>query len=268
MQQKNETHPQTVKQWWPEAHLLPGDLSNLMVPRTCSSACAINENVIKGGSTLKPGMIHHPLVHLGHPPFDYFYCSMTTPVWPRGHKETPPPVWRRNWWRKLDVSSRMRKKMVFSTPHFPFHYKTVAHEVLHVALPDRLLVRLTAAWSNRLLLTHRLPLTKFFLHGDTQIQSSSEAPEVHFCGFSLLHKISCPQCLVSRNQIHTDKGCISRAVKWGLIQSDCCQLPWNSLPTWQSPVLLCEWKLQWMKLAIYRNLIKGQVKGKKAGWES
>ena len=139
--------------------------------------------------------------------------------------------------------------------------------------PDHLLVRLTASCCNKLLLIHHLPLPEFFLSRDTQIQSSSEPSEVHFCGFrrihfSLLHKISCPQCLVSRNQIHTDKGCISRAVKWGLIKSDCCQLPWKSLPTSQSLVLLYEWKLQWMKLAIYRKLIKGQVKSKKAGWES
>ena len=36
MEQKHKTCPQTIKQWWLETHILPRELSKLMIPRTCS----------------------------------------------------------------------------------------------------------------------------------------------------------------------------------------------------------------------------------------
>ena len=36
MQQKHETCPKTIKQWWHETYILPSELSKLMTPKTCS----------------------------------------------------------------------------------------------------------------------------------------------------------------------------------------------------------------------------------------
>ena len=47
MEQKHETCPKTIKQWWNETHILPSELSKWMSPRTHSSACTENKNIRK-----------------------------------------------------------------------------------------------------------------------------------------------------------------------------------------------------------------------------
>ena len=33
MQQNHETGPKTIKQWWPETHVVPSEHNKLMIPR-------------------------------------------------------------------------------------------------------------------------------------------------------------------------------------------------------------------------------------------
>lgn len=156
MQQKTETRPpnsETVVAWGPL--LLPGDLSNLMVPRDPLLCLRYKRKNITKRWLYTETWDDSP------PWYTWAIHFLTISIAPWQHQSdrcrqgNSRTRVQEELMAKLDVSSRMRKKMGFSYPHFSSHHKTVAHEVPHVALPDRVLLRLTAACSNKLLLTHR-----------------------------------------------------------------------------------------------------------------
>ena len=64
MQQKHEKHPQTIKQWWDETHILPSEVTNLMIPRICFSAHTKNKNIGKGDLILKLEMIYRIIIYV------------------------------------------------------------------------------------------------------------------------------------------------------------------------------------------------------------
>ena len=113
MQQKHETCPQTIKQWWHETHILPNELSQLMIPRTCSSAHTKNKNIRKGWHYIKTWN-DLPYFSICYCLFAHFHCSITVPAWPCRDKKTHPPDVEEELMMEACVYSRMRKKVVFS----------------------------------------------------------------------------------------------------------------------------------------------------------
>ena len=55
MQQKHKTCP---KQWWGKTHILPSEVSKVVIPSTCSSAHTKNKTIGKGDVLLQPEMIY------------------------------------------------------------------------------------------------------------------------------------------------------------------------------------------------------------------
>ena len=106
--------PKPIKQQWNKTHILPSDLSKLMIPRTCSSRRNKNKNIRKGW--------HYTETWDDLPFLTYVTTFLLISIvpWqscldPVGTRKPPCLTWRRSWWCKLDVYSRMRKKVVLSS---------------------------------------------------------------------------------------------------------------------------------------------------------
>ena len=69
--------PQTIKQWWSETHILPSEVSKLVIPRTCSSVRTEKKKkkkkkTGKGDIILKAEMIPHILAYVT----DFLFISI------------------------------------------------------------------------------------------------------------------------------------------------------------------------------------------------
>ena len=90
MQQKHETCPKTIKQWWHETPILPSEVSKLMIPRTLSSAHTKNKNIRERWRYTEI-WDDLPYFSICYRLFAHFHCAMTAPVWPCRDKKIPLP---------------------------------------------------------------------------------------------------------------------------------------------------------------------------------
>ena len=104
---------------WHEIHILPSELSNLILSRTHFSACTKDKNLRKRWHYTKTWD-------------DLWFCGIwcclfahvhvlyQTQLYHAGTGKLPCPRWRKNWGGKPDVYSRMRKNVAFfSLSTFP-----------------------------------------------------------------------------------------------------------------------------------------------------
>ena len=97
--------------------MLPSEVSKLMIPRTCFSVHTKKKNT--GKEALYWNLKNVPYFSICYQHFAHFHCSMTLPFDHVGTRKLCL-TWRRSWWRKLAIYSRMRKKVVFSSSQLLF----------------------------------------------------------------------------------------------------------------------------------------------------
>ena len=128
LKQKHGTCPQTIKQQWREPRILPSELCELIIPRTRSSAHTKNKNIRERWHYTKtwddlPFLLYTTLLLIWVGSWQAHFDHRRT-------RKRPHPTWRRSCWWKLDIHSRMRRKVVFSPcSYFSFDFKTVPGKI-------------------------------------------------------------------------------------------------------------------------------------------